>query len=165
MPELWTLDLKIMPMPLVNPEATSDLIRWDLPFANGLHPSVGVITESDTSKVVLVARPHGFGVYPQYLVRLYDVVTLLCYEETCAIDREWDSLIRSEHDLCAYRWITSPWLKHYRVLEDIMFNKSDEKLHHYILLGGDDIVEVIALGEAVVERVDKRMVIEVKHEV
>lgn len=152
-------------MPLHNPEATSDLIRWDVPFAIGLCPSVGIITQSDTSTIVLVVRPHGFGQYPQYLVRFRDVVTLLRYEETCAIQREWDSLVRSEYGLYAYRWVTSPWVQHYKVLEDIMFNKSGEKLHHYILLGGDDIVEVVALGEAVVERVDKRMVIEVKHEV
>ena len=106
-----------MPMPLANPEATSDLIRWDVPFAIGLWPSVGVISDPNSSKVVLVVRPDGLGKYPQYLVRFCDVVTLLCYEETCAIERDWDSLTRSEYGLCAYRWITSPWLKHYRVLK------------------------------------------------
>ena len=106
-----------MPMPLANPEAASDLIRWDVPFAIGLWPSVGVISDPNSSKVVLVVRPDGLGKYPQYLVRFCDVVTLLCYEETCAIERDWDSLTRSEYGLCAYRWITSPWLKHYRVLK------------------------------------------------
>ena len=91
-------------------------------------------------------------------------MTLFCYEETCAIARDWDSLTRSEYDLCAYRWITSPWLKHYRVLEDIMFRKSSEKLHHYILIGGDTIVEVIALSEPLVERIDQKFTIEVKYE-
>jgi hypothetical protein len=154
-----------MPMPFANPEAISDLIRWDVPFATGLWPSVGVITECDTSKVVLVVRLDGFGKYPQFLVRFWDVVLLLEYEETCAIDRGFRNLIRSEFELCAYHWITSPWLKEYRVLEDILFTKSSEKLHHYILLGGDSIVEVIALGEPQVERVDKKMFIDVKHEV
>jgi hypothetical protein len=34
-----------------------------------------------------------------------------------------------------------------------------------LLLGGDSIVEVIALGEAEVEQVDKKTLIEMKHEV
>jgi len=46
-----------------------------------------------------------------------------------------------------------------------MFSKSGEKLHHYLIFGGDSIVEVIALGEPQIERVDQRMIIEVKHEV
>ena len=152
-------------MPLVNPEDKSDLIRWDVPFAISLDLSVGFITDPDSSKVVLVVRPHGFGDYPQFLIHFWDVVTLLCYEETCAIERDWNKLVRSEYDLCAYRWITSPWLQHYRILEEIRFRKSEEKLHHYILLGGDDIVEVIALGEPKVEQVDQKRTLEFKYEV
>ena len=148
-------------MPLVNPEAKSDLIRWDVPFAISRCPSIGVITDPDSSKVVLVVRPHGFEKYPQYLVRFFGVVALLCYDDDPgAFDRGYASLIRSEHDLCAYRWITSPWLQRYST-----FNHSDEKLSHYLLLGGDSIVEVIALGEAEVEQVDKKTLIEMKHEV
>jgi hypothetical protein len=98
-------------------------------------------------------------------VRFWDVVTLLCFEETCAIKRDWMDLIRSEYELSAYRWITSPWLEHYRVLEDFWFKKSDGKLHHYILSGADRIVEVIALGEPTIERIDRRTVIEVKYEI
>jgi hypothetical protein len=151
-------------MPLINTESKADLVRWDVPFANGQVPSVGCITDPNGSKVVLVVRPQGIGRYPQYLVRFSDVVLLFCYEETCAIKRDWDTLPRSESGLCAYRWITSPWLQHYRVLEDIQFNKSG-KLHHYILLGGDSIVELIALGEPTVERVDTKTIIEMKYEV
>jgi hypothetical protein len=126
---------------------------------------VRVIIESSGSDVTLIVAPDGLGAYPQYLVRFGQVVTLLCYEETCAIDRGYGGLVRSEYDLSAYRWITSQWLQHYRVLEDIYFNKSPEKLHHYLLFGGDSVVEVIALGEPQVERVDQKMTIEVKYEV
>jgi len=161
--QLSTLDL--MPMPLVNPEAVSDLIRWDTPFAIGLDPSVRFITETPDSDAILIVAPGGLGAYPQFLVRFGRVVTLLCYEETCAIDRGFRELIRSEYDLCSYRWTTSPWLKHYRVLEDFLFTNTPEKLHHYVLFGGDSIVEVIALGEPQIERVDQKMTIEVKYEV
>ena len=65
----------------------------------------------------------------------------------------------------AYRWITSPWLQHYRILEEFRFRKSEERLHHYILLGGDGIVEVIALGEPKVGQVDQKMTLEFKYEV
>lgn len=154
-----------MPMLLANPEEKSDLIRWNVPFANGRWPSVGVITDPDNSNVIVVIRPKGFGSFPQYLLRFYDVVTLLCYEETCAMKRDWDELVFSERNLCAYRWISSPWLKHYRILEQIQFTKSNEKLHHYILLGADTMFEAIALGEPEIERVDQRMAIEMKFEI
>jgi hypothetical protein len=150
---------------LINPIEKSDLIRWDVPFAISLDPSVGVLTEDLGQSLTLAVAPQGLGNYPKYLVRFKNVVTLLCYEETCAIDRGYRSLIWSEADLCAYRWITSPWLKHYRVLEDILFSRSAEKLNHYLLFGGDTIVEVIALGEPTVEQVNSKRVIEIKHEV
>jgi hypothetical protein len=159
--QLFSLDLIAMPMPLANPEAKSDLIRWDVPFANAGYPSISVITDSDTSKIVLVVRPRGFVNYPHYLVRFYNVVTLLRYDEgPGAFDTGYRSLIRSEYNLCAYRWITSPWLLGYSD-----HKRSDEEYSHYLLLGADDIVEVIALGEVEVERVDKQIVMEMKYEV
>jgi hypothetical protein len=154
-----------MPMPLANPEATSDLIRWDVPFALGRLPSVRVITQSPGSDVTLIVAPNGLGEYPQFLVRFGHVFILFCYDEAGGIDRDWESLVRSEYDLSAYRWITSPWVNQNRGLEDSMLWKPEEKLHHYILLGGDTIAEVVALGEPQIERVDQKMTIEVKYEV
>jgi hypothetical protein len=164
-----------MPAPLTNPEAKSDLTRWDVPFAIWRYPSVHAITESDNSNVILVVRPDGFGRYPQYLVRFSNVVVLLRYdsdeipqaftEVQCSIERGWHSLVRSEPDLCAYRWVSSPWVRNCSGLELTSFKDSGQKLHHYILIGENDTVEVVALGEPAVERVDKEMVIEVKHEV
>ena len=165
MAQLSTLDLIAMPLTLAKPESKPDLIRWDVPFADRRWPSVGFITDPDSSKVVLVVRPGGLGSHPSYLVRFSDVVTLFCYEETCAIKRDFDDLTWSEPNLCAYRWLTSPWLEHYRVLEDITFTNTDDKLHHYILLGADTIVELIALGEGEIERVDQKKLIDVKYEV
>jgi len=164
-----------MPAPLTNPESISDLVRWEVPFAIWRYPSVGVITESNTSNVILVVRPDGFGRYPQYLVRFSNVVVLLRYDsdeipqaftkEQCSIDRGWHSLVRSEYDLCAYRWVTSPWVRNCVGLEHTMFKDSGQKLNHFILIGDDDTAEVVVLGEATVERVDKEMVIGMQYEV
>ena len=146
------------------PKAAPELVRWDVPFADKLYPSVSIITKNNGDTVLLAVAPHGMGEYPKYLVRFEHIVTLLYYEETCAIERGYESLLRDVYDQCAYRWITSPWLKHYRVLEDIIFNGAG-KLHHYLLFGSDSIVEVIALGEGTVERIDSKILVEIKHEV
>jgi hypothetical protein len=150
---------------MTTPPTGPDLLGWNVEFAEYRFPAVSVLSDDYGETVLIVVAPAGFSAYPKYLVRFRNVVTLLYYEETCSIDRGYESLTRSHSNLCAYRWVSSPWLKQYRVLEDIIFNKSPDKLHHYLILGGDTIVEVIALGEAAVEKINSKRVIEVTLEV
>ena len=146
------------------PEKT-EIVRWNVPFAEARCPSVSVITENNGGSVLVVVAPHGIDKYPKFLVRFKNVVTLLCFEEMCAFDRGYgfDAAHRAEY--CAYRWIASPWLQSYSALPAILLNAPQENLHHYLIFGGDSIVEVVALGEGKVERIDAKIVLETKHEV
>jgi len=53
-------------------------------------------------------------------------------------------------------------LESYRKGADVFEWKN---LQHFLVLGGDSIVELVASGQPKVERLDKRAIIETKHEV
>ena len=66
------------------PSAKTELVRWDVPFAEWRGLSTWVITESFDSFAIVVAplsdkRPEDN--YPKYLSRFDKVLTLLNYEE------------------------------------------------------------------------------------
>lgn len=144
------------------PIKPSKLVRWDLPFAEARYPSVSLITEEGDSGVVVLVAPEGIDKYPKYLVHVQLVIALLYYEEAFAFDRGYRTLERTEDGLCAYQWMDSPWLQAYRDGKEIF---EWESLSHYLLFGGDNIVEIVLSGELTVERIDSKMILETKHEI
>src|ERR1035438_3791843 len=91
-------------------DTTTDLVRWDTPFAEALDPSVSIITERGGDAAMLVIAPLGIDQYPKYLMRFDTVVVSLCYEETATLDRGYRSLTGIEPSVSAYIWRNSPWL-------------------------------------------------------
>jgi hypothetical protein len=144
--------------------AKIELVRWDVPFAEWRGLSTWVITENFDSFVVVVAplsdkRPEDN--YPKYLIRFAEVITLLAYDEAGATHRLYYKMTGWVKGLRAYQWIDSPWLAGYRGCHEI----PGSKLYHYVIFGDDNLVEVISVGEARIERVDQKRFIEVTHEV
>ena len=139
----------------------TDLIRWDVPFAEARDPSVRFITEQGGDAAMIVVAPSGIDQYPKYLVRFKRVLVSLCYEEAIALGRDYRTLSGIERSTCAYVWSDSPWLSAIRGLAELL-GLSD--LKHYLVLGGDSIVEVIAAGPPKVERLDGKTVIESRYE-
>jgi hypothetical protein len=146
-------------------DATTHLVPWDVPFAEARDPSVTLITEQGRESaevVVFVVAPHGLDEYPKYLVRFDKVLAVLCYEESLALGRGYPGLPNPQASVCAYLWPDSPWLRASRGWAE--FSHWPEP-HHYVIFGGDSIVELLASGEPEVERIDERRVFETKHEV
>jgi hypothetical protein len=143
-------------------DTATDLVRWDVPFAEAHDPSVGLITEQGGDAAMLVVAPSGIERYPKYLVSFGKVIAVLCYEEAFAFDRGYRALRGIEPKCCAYLWTSSPWLESYRKGADVFEWKG---LQHYLVLGGDSIVELIASGQPKIERLDERRVIETKYAV
>jgi hypothetical protein len=146
------------------PSAKTELVRWVVPFTEWRGLSTWVITESFDSYAIVVAplsdkRPEDN--YPKYLIRFDKVLTMLTYEEACATHRLYYKMAGWMKGLRAYQWIDSPWLDGYRGCHEIR----GKKLYHYVILGDDNLVEVILVGAAKIERVDEKRLIEVKHEV
>ena len=140
----------------------TDLVRWEVPFAEGRDPSVGLITERGGDAAMLVVAPSGTDQYPKYLVRFDRVLVSFCYEEAVALARDYHALTGIEHSVCAYLWSDSPWLRASSGVADLL-GLSD--LQHYLVFGGDSIVELIASGQPKIERLDSPRVIELRDEV
>ena len=143
-------------------DTTTDFVRWEVPFSAARDPSVSLITEQGADAAMLVVAPSGIDRYPKYLVRFSKVMFLLCYEEAFALDLGYRALSGIEPNCCAYLWTDSPWTGSYRKGADV-FEWKD--LQHYLVFGGDSIVELIASGQPKLERLDARRVIDVKHEI
>jgi len=143
-------------------DTLSRLVRWEVPFAEARDPSVSIITERGGDVVTLVVAPKGIDAYPKFLIRFGNVVALLCYEEACAFDRGYRALPGFDRKLSAYLWIDSPWLESYCKGADV-FEWKD--LQHFLVLGGDSIVEIIAEGQPKLERLENTATNETKHEV
>jgi hypothetical protein len=141
---------------------TTDLVRWNVPFAEARDPSVSLITEQGGDAATLVVAPSGIDRYPKYLVRFGKVIILLCYEEAFAFDRGYRALSGNEPNCCAYLWTDSPWMESYRKGADVYEWKG---LQHYLIFGGDSIVELIASVQPKVERLDEKRVIDTRYEV
>ena len=139
-------------------DVVSNLVPWDVAFAQAKYPSVSIITEQGGDVVTLIIAPKGIDQYPKYSVRFNKVITLICYEEAFCLDRGHRI---PPHGGCAYLWCDSPAVQSYRRGEDIF---SWRDLQHYLIFGGDSIVELIASGQPKIERLDQRQIVEVKHE-
>jgi hypothetical protein len=141
---------------------TSHLVRWNVPFAEARHPSVSLITEKGGDVATLVVAPSGIDQYPKYLVRFDKVLALLCHEEALTLGQRYQNLPGIESAVCAYIWADSPWLRDNRGVADLHHLPD---LFHYVVFGGDSIVELLASGVSEIERINERTVIETKHEV
>ena len=136
----------------------ANLVRWDVPFAGARDPSVSLITEQGGDVATLVVSPHGVDQYPKYLVRFDKVLAMLCYEEALALDRAY----RAVPGTCAYIWADSSWLRASSSYAEFLGLR---ELRHYVVLGGDSIVELLASGASEVQQIDERTVIETSHQV
>jgi len=138
-----------------------EIVPWEVPFASSVDPSVGIITENLGETITLVVAPLGIDKYPKYIVRFDRVITSLCYEEACAFDRGYGYPGKQDGS-CAYRWLGSEWLQGYQKGVDL-FGWKD--LGHYLIFGGDSIVEVIACGTPDIKWLDAKTTITTIHEV
>jgi hypothetical protein len=143
-------------------DTVTDLVRWEVPFAEGRDPSVSLITEKGGDVATLVVAPHGIDQYPKYLVRFDKALAVICYEEALDLDRGYKALTGIERSVCAYLWVDSPWLRASNGWAEVLRLPD---LRHYLVFGGDSIVELLASGESKVEQIDERRVIETTHEV
>lgn len=140
----------------------ADLVRWDVPFAEVRDPSVSLIAEQGGDAAILVVAPCGVDKYPKYLVRFDRVLVSLCCEEVVSLGRDYQSLRGIEHRTSAYLWKESPWLQASRAFAELL---ELSELQHYLVFGGDSIVELIASGQPKVERLDSPKMIETRYEV
>jgi len=136
--------------------ASSKVVHWDTPFADKPFPSVTPIFGAEGDGLTVVVMPHGLRQYPGYKVYFANAALVMSYEETNApADPEWISA--GGHNLkpsAPYKWEESPLLVRNRKLgRKAVFEAAS--IQHYVIAGGDWIVEVLAPSEPVITRFNK----------
>lgn len=149
----------------------SKIIRWNTPFTDKQYPAVEFLTTIEQGKhnaLQILVAPFGIDKYPKYLIHFGQVLAFTCMEEANApqmiFDEELEKYI--EPDLCAYKYIGSPWLKSYEI--QINFTPTDELglgyFSHYMIFGGDNNVEVITSFEPSIEIIKQKRLFKVERE-
>ena len=115
------------------------LKAWRTPFESESFPSVWVVCaggELDKTSVFV-------GWPAEYQVNFEHIVGLKICDETYDNNpRFWVG--RDEDKLCSYTWVDSPWLRDFNA--EYVEAMGGSTVTHYVLLGGDHNVEVLAYG-------------------
>jgi len=132
------------------------IIRWDTPFTEISYPSVGVYIEhgkNESDLLTVIVAPEGIDEYPKYLVHFGDVIEFNCYEEGFSPDRAYEKIEKDTKSLSAYKWVNSPNIQAYKEGSSFLASKENADMNHYIVFGGDNIVEVVTFNEYSIEKV------------
>ena len=114
------------------------LIKWDTPFARHTFPSVWLNVNTNLANVHVYVEADKV-----WELSFNDIVALKICEEEFDENRRFH-IERDEENLCSYMWQESEWLSEFTKehTEDI----KDGALIHYVLLGGDHNIEILAIG-------------------
>jgi hypothetical protein len=140
-----------------------DLVRWDVPFADAELPSVTFLPDPGGLVRVLVS-PDGIDRYPKYLVVFDgDVVAYRCEAESFAPPLPAD-VRREPGTHCACLWLDSPWLRQYEQWSDYFQSHMEGALKHYLVFGGNSVVELLAVGEPTVTPITEPTVLQTTYQ-
>ena len=100
--------------------------------------------------------PYGLEKYPGYLLKFRSAPFFMFYDETCAPPSipQWFDLLKAIPKSSTVIWHDSPLVKQYAGIGG--YSNQNLKLKHYIILGGDSIVEILAYEEPSIEQFTER---------
>lgn len=129
-------------------------IRWDVPFARAFYPSVTATFETATllsqGKIeVLISISDG----TLFRVTSSSVLAFTCLDEGCTPQRWFSTVETVQAEICAYRCLESPWIKSYEGCQ-YDANGNPIPLNHYLIYGGDYIVEFVCQHEPTVSQLE-----------
>jgi hypothetical protein len=144
------------------------IIRWETPFTEILNPSVGLTIQTlkdGTDILTAIVAPHGVGLYPKFLVQFGEVVAFTCFEEAHAPQRDFNSAIFEESNICSYQYLDSPWLLSYDGWQNFFAGGKFDSFSHYMIFGGDNNIEVITPNVPKIEIVEDKTVLKFEIEI
>ena len=122
------------------------LRAWRTPFESEKFPSIWVSSNGGPLDTTTV----NVGWPAQWSITFERVVGLkVCDESYDNNKRFW--VERDLNDLCTYTWEDSPWLADFS--SDYVNAMEDGNVIHYVLLGGDYNVELLAFGKVSIDSV------------
>ena len=128
------------------------LIRWETPFADTLCPSVVTFVSNDPSgsyafPLEAIVAPDGIDRYPKYRINFGSPVAFSAMEEMHFPEIYFNGVeVTDNSKACSYIFQESPWLESYLQGEYFLFNQNNEDsetLMHYVIFGGDDVLQVV----------------------
>jgi len=142
---------------------------WKTPFTEAAFPAVAPIFPPDNPKsstkdrfqFKVVLMPRGLGKYPGYVIDFVRAHAVLSYDESCATNpnSHWAELVRNAPRSCAYVWHGSSLLRQYNGIGC----EFEDELKHYVILGGDSIVEVLTYEAPTVTSFDGPQIFTIQH--
>jgi hypothetical protein len=145
----------------------SKLLRWETPFTDSLHSSVGLLisTQSDGSDILqAVVAPDGTDGYPKYLVNFGRVVAFTCMEEAHTPRNDFE-VAKEDKNICAYLFPNSPWLESYDPWRYFFSEAPHEQFFHYLIFGGDNNIEVITPNVPTIRKIDQKEVVKIEYNI
>lgn len=138
----------------------SRLVPWDTPFAGAFYPSVisafaqSFERSADSLMVVI-----GLGEsYPRYLIDFENVLVAHSLDEACAPQLPFPESQVSSVRSCSWQWLDSPTIKSYQGCHYTADGEEAEILH-FLIFGGDHIVEVVTKSQPLIAKVTEPRVI------
>lgn len=138
------------------------LIRWETPFTETSYPSVGVYIEHGENEAILlsaIVAPEGIDEYPKYLLHFNEIIEFICYEEAFSPDRGYEKIEKEPKGLSAYKWLNSPNIKAYKEGSGFLASDDNAAMNHYVIFGGDNIVEIVTFNEYTIEKINSSKLI------
>ncbi len=135
-------------------------IRWKTLFTDNRLPSATIVVKPispESDEICAIVAPTGIDQYPKYIVNFGEVVAFTCMEEMHFPERDFAGASFDEEGLAAYEYLDSTWLRAYSKGEYFLYNVDggkSERLRHYLIVGGDNNIEVITRNEPTFEVVD-----------
>lgn len=126
----------------------SKLIAWKTPFASASWPSVWISVERELNKSAVFVKTEQL-----WQLRFKYVAALKVCDESYD-DNTRFHIERDEENLCSYLWENSPWLTEFNTKNAEAVEIGT--LRHHVLLGGDYNIEVLAVGEIEITRVNNQ---------
>ena len=121
---------------------------WDTPFASKRFPSVNIEpAKGSVAEISVRVRCRG----ATYKVQFKFAASFKCTDESIFPVDRFNRLPRSG-DSCCYLWKESPWCREFgECLAQLEATYGCSTLRHYVILGGDNVVEVLAVSNPTVE--------------
>jgi hypothetical protein len=117
----------------------SKLIAWETPFCLSEWPSVWISAEGDLTKSVIFVRAKEL-----WRIQFESIVGLKVCDETYAKNTRFH-IERDKDESCSYIWENSPWFDDFDA--EYVEVLGGGKVTHYVLLGGDYNIEILATGK------------------
>lgn len=119
------------------------MILWETPFSDGC-PSVTVIPDySDDCDLALVVRS---GSCPRYLVQFKFVPAFRVHEEGM-MPASWTFPLPGDSNKCSFIIPESTWVREFKGVSGFIeasYAQPFSNLKHFVIIGGDNVVEVIS---------------------